>query len=123
MLDILYPEINWLSWSDPEATPHWRIVSAGRWHEIKLLHSDANPTLVGATFEEIGRDRGVDPYDVVLDLLLEEGENLNYLKWTSHTFSDDDIRLCLQQPDCARWPAARPNRVAKWLRLGGTLPW
>lgn len=81
--------------------PHWRIVSAGRWHEIKLLHSNANPHLVGATFEEIGRDRCIDPYDVVLDLLLEEGEGLNRLTWTSHTFSDDDIRLCLQQPDCA----------------------
>jgi len=81
--------------------PHWRIVGAGHWHEIKLLHSDANPSLVGATFAEIARDRGTDPYDVVLDLLLEEGENLNHPKWTSHTFSDKDIKLCLQQPEYA----------------------
>jgi N-acyl-D-aspartate/D-glutamate deacylase len=81
--------------------PHWRIVSAGHWDKIKLLYSEANSHLIGATFEEIGRDRGADPYDVVLDLLLEEGEGLNHLKWTSHTFSDKDIRLCLQQDECA----------------------
>ncbi len=81
--------------------PMWRIVSAGHWHEIRLLRSDENPHLVGATFEEIGRDRGVDPYDAALDLLREEGEGLHQLLWTSRSFSEADIRLCLQQPDCA----------------------
>ncbi len=81
--------------------PMWRLVSAGRWEEIRLLRSDANPGLVGATFEEIGRDRGVDPYDAVLDLLREEGEGLNGMLWTSRSFSQDDIRMCLRQPECA----------------------
>ena len=81
--------------------PMWRLVAAGHWHEIRLLRSDANPGLVGATFEEIGRDRGVAPYDAVLDLLREEGEGLHHLLWTSRSFSEDDIRLCLQQADCA----------------------
>jgi len=81
--------------------PMWRLVSAGRWQEIRLLRSDANPKLVGATFAEIGRDRGVDPYDAALDLLREEGEGLHHLLWTSRSFSEEDIRLCVQQPDCA----------------------
>ena len=81
--------------------PMWRLVSAGHWAEIRLLRSDANPGLVGATFEEIGRDRGIDPYDAVLDLLREEGEGLHHLLWTSRSFSEDDIRLCVQQADCA----------------------
>lgn len=81
--------------------PMWRLVNAGHWGEIRLLRSDANPGLVGATFEEIGRDRGVDPYDAVLDLLREEGEGLHHLLWTSRSFSEDDVRLCLQQDDCA----------------------
>lgn len=81
--------------------PMWRLVTAGRWDDIRLLRSDANPGLVGATFEEIGRDRGVDPYDAVLDLLYEEGEGLHHLLWTSRSFSEDDIRLCLQDAECA----------------------
>ena len=81
--------------------PMWRLVTAGRWDDIILLRSDANPNLVGATFAEIGRDRGVHPYDAVLDLLREEGEGLHHLLWTSRSFSNDDVRLCLQQADCA----------------------
>jgi N-acyl-D-aspartate/D-glutamate deacylase len=81
--------------------PMWRLVSAGRWEKIVLMQSDANADLVGLTFEEIGRKRGVDPYDAVFDLLLEEGDNMSHLMWTSQSFSDDDIKLALLQPECA----------------------
>jgi len=80
--------------------PIWRLVPAGRWDDIVLLHSEANPHFVGATFRDIGRDRGKEPFDALFDLLLEEGENMNHLMWTSHSFRDEDIRLCLEQPEC-----------------------
>ena len=82
-------------------TPHWRLVTAGHWDDIRILYSDANPDLVGATLSEIGRSRSVDPFDAVLDLLREEGEGLHHLLWTSQSFSEDDIHLCLQQDQCA----------------------
>ena len=81
--------------------PMWRLVSAEQWDKIVLLLSHANPDLVGMTFDEIGAKRGVDPYDAALDLLLEEGEGMSHLMWTSQSFSDTDIKLALSQPDCA----------------------
>ncbi|MCG8594936.1 MAG: amidohydrolase family protein [Kiloniellales bacterium] len=81
--------------------PMWRLVSAGQWDKIVLLHSEANAGLVGLTFAEIGAKRGRDPYDAALDMLLEEGENMSHLMWTSQSFSEADIRLALSQPDCA----------------------
>ena len=81
-------------------TPHWRIVTAGRWDDIRILYSDSNPNLVGATLAEIGRSLGLDPFDAVLELLREEGEGLHHLLWTSHSFSDNDIHLCLEQEQC-----------------------
>ena len=42
-----------------------------------------------------------DPYDAVLDLLLEEGNDMHQLLWTSHAFLESDIELCLKQPECA----------------------
>lgn len=81
-------------------TPIWRVIPAKRWDIIRLLHSDANPGLVGSTFAEIGRERGVDPHDALLDLLREEGENLAQLMMTSNSFSDADIRMCLCHPSC-----------------------
>lgn len=95
--------------ADPEARdrikanpkPMWLIVKAQKWHDIILLNATENKDLVGASFAEIGRMRGVDPYDAVLDILIEEGENMMATMWSSKSFQNSDIDLCLQQPECA----------------------
>jgi len=81
--------------------PMWLLVRDGYWSDIVLLDAEVNRDLVGASFDEIGRIRGVDPYDAVFDLLIEEEENMARMLWTSHAFKDADIDLCLQQPQCA----------------------
>ena len=81
--------------------PMWLIVRADRWSDIVLMNATVNKDLVGADFAEIGRMRNTHPYDAVLDILLEEGENLMGCFWTSKSFRDDDINLCLSQPECA----------------------
>lgn len=45
--------------------------------------------------------RGVDPYDAVLDILLEEGDNMMATMWSSKSFLNSDIDLCIEQPECA----------------------
>lgn len=81
--------------------PMWQLVADRRWDRISLLRAEANPELVGMTLRDIGLRRNADPIDVVLDLLAEEGEDLQSLMWTSSGFDEEDIRLCLEQPDCA----------------------
>ncbi|WP_299968387.1 amidohydrolase family protein [uncultured Roseobacter sp.] len=81
--------------------PMWRLVLDGGWDRIVLMQSEQNPQLVGRTFADIGRLRGVDPYDAALDLLIEEGDKMAHLMWTSQSFSEDQIRLAISQPDCA----------------------
>ena len=81
--------------------PMWLIVKAEKWRDIVLLNAIENKEIIGADFEEIGRMRGVDPYDAVLDILLEEGENLMSCMWSSKSFRNEDIDLCLHQPECA----------------------
>ena len=81
--------------------PMWLLVKERRWSDIVLLNASVNQDLVGADFAEIGRMRGVDPYDAVLDILLEEGDNLLGTMWSSRSFRDEDVTLCLQQPECA----------------------
>lgn len=95
--------------SDPEARerikanpkPMWLIVKAEKWSDIKLLNATVNKSLVGADFAEIGRMRNCHPYDAVLDILLEEGEHMMACMWTSKSFRDSDVSLCLEQPECA----------------------
>ena len=79
----------------------WLLVTDERWDRIALLNSEENPQLVGETFADIGRMRNTSPFDAALDLIEEEGERMGGLLWTSHNFDDDDIELCLRQPECA----------------------
>ena len=81
--------------------PMWRLVSDGLWERIVLMQSEANREMVGMNFAEIGARRKQDPYDAALDMLIEEGENMTHLMWTSQSFSENDIQLALSQPDCA----------------------
>ena len=81
--------------------PIWRLVTAGQWDEIVLLRSVINPELVGLSFTEIGKLRGVDPYDAVFDLLIEEGKNMNQMVWTSRSFKDQDVCMCIRESKCS----------------------
>ncbi len=81
--------------------PMWLLVKARKWSDIVLINATENKDIVGANFEEIGRMRGVDPYDAVLDILVEEGGNFMSTMWSSKSFRDSDLDLCLQQPECA----------------------
>ena len=81
--------------------PMWLIVKAEKWSDIVLLNATVNKDIVGADFAEIGRMRNCDPYDAVLDILLEEGENLMACMWSSKSFRNSDLELCLEQPECA----------------------
>lgn len=79
----------------------WLLVTDEKWDKIALLNSEENPQLVGETFANIGRMRNTTPFDAALDLMAEEGERMGSLLWTSHSFDDADIELCLAQPECA----------------------
>ena len=79
----------------------WLLVTDAQWDKIALLSSEQNPELIGETFADIGRRRNTSPFDAALDLMLEEGERMGGLLWTSHAFTDDDIELCLRAPECA----------------------
>ena len=82
-------------------TPMWLLVAYGIWSKIVVLNSHVNNALIGETIADIAGTRKKDPYDVVLDLLLEEGEAMPQLLWTSHSFKESELDLCLQQPECA----------------------
>lgn len=81
--------------------PMWLIVKAEKWADIVMLNATHNKDLVGMDFAEIGRMRNCHPYDAVLDILLEEGEDMMSCMWASRSFRDSDIDLCLNQPECA----------------------
>ncbi len=81
--------------------PMLLIVKAGHWDKIVLLNARANRSLVGTSFAEIGRMRGVDPYDALMDMLIEEGDDAPRLMWATQSFDEGQVELFMKQSDCA----------------------
>lgn len=81
--------------------PMLLIVKAGKWGQVKLLNARANRALIGMDFAEIGRQRGVDPYDAVMDMLIEEGEDAARMMWATQSFSESEIEMFMRDSACA----------------------
>jgi N-acyl-D-aspartate/D-glutamate deacylase len=81
--------------------PMLLIVKAGQWDKVKLLNARANQALIGLDFAEIGRRRGVEPYDAVMDMLIEEGDEAPRMLWATQSFSEREIELFLREDCCS----------------------
>jgi N-acyl-D-amino-acid deacylase len=85
-----------------EPSPIWRLVLERRWERIVLLRSAAHPDWVGVDFATLGRLRQADPFDVVLDLLRDEGPGgVTQALWTARNFNDADLCTCLRDARCS----------------------
>lgn len=81
--------------------PMLLIVKARQWDDIVLLNADANRESVGMSFAEIGRMRGVDPYDALMDMLIEEDASAGRLMWATKSFRDEDVEMAMRESACA----------------------
>ncbi|PKM82887.1 MAG: aminoacylase [Firmicutes bacterium HGW-Firmicutes-14] len=71
----------------------------GYWEKIILCTSNANPNLVGCSFAEIAGTRGVEPFDALLDVLLEEGDNFYNTLAYCITIDEKDIEGMIKYPN------------------------
>ena len=82
-------------------SPMLLIVQARHWHQVVLLNARVNQDLVGMDFAEIGRMRNADPYDALMDMLIEEGDDAPRLLWATRSFTESEIEMFMQDSACA----------------------
>lgn len=78
--------------------PIWRIIKLGMWENVRLASTKANSHLVGKTFAEIAQEQQKDPYDVLFDLLLDEGGGFYDLLWEGVIYKPEDRDIVLKHP-------------------------
>ncbi len=62
------------------------------------LNSPKNAKYSGLSISEIARIKGMDPYECVYDLFIEENCNISMI---DHILSEDDVRMALSYPYCS----------------------
>ncbi|SDP52610.1 amidohydrolase family protein [Desulforhopalus singaporensis] len=83
--------------------PIWKLAVDEKWDKIRLLASSANADKCGMTIDEIARKRKTTGWDVVFDLILEDGDGYQGVFLTGEGFSEADNRLVLQSFLYVQW--------------------
>jgi len=71
------------------------LVKHGCWDRIYIFHCKRNRKLIGKTIKEIAEIRGKDPFEVFLDLIVEEEGEVSAL---FNYMEEDDIRTLMKYP-------------------------
>jgi N-acyl-D-aspartate/D-glutamate deacylase len=81
-----------------EANTKWTLPP--RWQTFEVMESAAHPELVGRTVTDIAAERGIDPFDALLDLAVDD---LTGLRVKTIIANDDEegIGVLLNEPGCA----------------------
>jgi len=75
-----------------------RLAIDGQWHRIFIASCASHPEYVGKNIKEIAEKEGKDPWDVVFDLLLDEGKNCYNVLTTSAAYTVEDGIKVLKHP-------------------------
>jgi len=75
-------------------------VKLGLLGESFVAYSRAHPELVGKSYREIVALLGGDPYDAIISVVADEGEDLYNVIGRSHFARDDELRHLLREPIC-----------------------
>lgn len=79
-----------------EGVPGWEnTVGNGGWDRISVACARRHPAYQGRTVAELAAERGVDPVDLVAELLVDEDGEVTII---SHSMREDDVRRVLAAP-------------------------
>jgi len=78
--------------------PMARLATNGHWNRIVLEYAEKNPEFVGKSFGEIAKLKGCDPWDALISILLEEGEECYSATISYAAYALDDIRKVIIHP-------------------------
>jgi N-acyl-D-aspartate/D-glutamate deacylase len=79
--------------------PQWKHVHQGRWDLVQLYDAPANRALQGQSVEALAAARRCDPWDVVFDLLADEGDSPSGLFWTAPIHQQADVDETFRDPE------------------------
>ncbi len=77
---------------------YWLFVAMGEWDRLTVAFTEAHPEWIGERFDTLARRLGIEPIDLLLRLLSDEGEGLDRVTVNGRLFSEEHVRTCLTHP-------------------------
>lgn len=74
-----------------DADRYWRFIHRGQWERVRLAVSPATPEWEGRTFPELAQLTGRDEWDVLFDVLSENGRDIGAVQFIGELFTEDHV--------------------------------
>ena len=78
----------------------WQLIVEEQWDFVKLKHCSHQRELIGKSFREIGQILGKDPFDALMLVIAEEGEDMFSGLISGRLRNEKDAELLIQAPFC-----------------------
>ncbi|MBV9358842.1 MAG: amidohydrolase family protein [Chloroflexi bacterium] len=108
---------------------YWLFVAMGEWDRLTLAFSQAHPDWIGQRFDQLADELGMEPIDLLLQVLIDEGEGLDRITVNGRLFDEAHVRACLTHPlfllSSDSWRGTRdggPGEVANHPSCWGWVP-
>ena len=72
-------------------TPQNKLIVAGQWDLITIVAAQRSPDLLGRPLDQVAAERGCDPYDVVFDAMLAEGDDPGGVRLRAERYVDEQV--------------------------------
>jgi N-acyl-D-aspartate/D-glutamate deacylase len=80
--------------------PLFKMGLMGEWERLTLFEARRSPEWVGKDFRTIAEERGQDPRDAIMDILLEAGDDAPNVLWTGLVMTEDDLQETYVSATC-----------------------
>jgi N-acyl-D-amino-acid deacylase len=80
--------------------PLFKMGLMGEWERLTLFEARRSPQWVGKDVRTIAAERGQEPIDAVMDILLEAGDDAPNVLWTGLVMTEDDLEETYVSPTC-----------------------
>jgi N-acyl-D-amino-acid deacylase len=108
---------------------YWLFVAMGEWDRLTLAFSQTHPDWIGRRFDQLATELAMEPIDVLLQILIDEGEGLDRITVNGRLFDEAHVRACLTHPlfilSSDSWRGTRdggPGEVANHPSCWGWVP-
>ncbi|MGH2370205.1 MAG: amidohydrolase family protein, partial [Chloroflexota bacterium] len=71
--------------------PQNKLIVAGQWDLISIVAAPHHPDLLGRPLDQVANERGGDPYDVLFDAMLAEGDDPSAVRLRAERYVDEEV--------------------------------
>jgi len=96
------------------------------WSRMIVQNSQRRPEVKGRSIADLARERGIEPFDVICEVLRDEGADFHNMLILGFVYREEDVLIAYEHPQCmvgSDATAVAPGNVCPSCMVHGAFTW